>query len=74
MRRKMITVVNIVSVPLSGQHRLSILDTFEEDLDEKEEDLDSTENGESSEETHSATNHAEGRLESNLEVYFFKNF
>ena len=65
------TILNIVSVPLSGKHLLSILDTFEEDLDEKEEDLNSTENGESSEETHRATNHAEGRLKSNLEIKLY---
>ena len=67
------TILNIVSFFLSSWHLFSILGTFEKDLDEKEDDLDSTENGESSEETHRATNHAEGRLKSNLEIYISKS-
>ena len=63
-------VAKIVSFLFSiGHYLLSILDKFEKHFDEKEDDLDSTENGESSEETHRASNHAQGRLKSNLEIY-----
>ena len=48
------------TLPWFCEVRSVMLETFNTDFDEKEEDLDTTKNGESSQKSHGATNHAEG--------------